>query len=168
VHTLILLLEQEGIWMRIVQGLRSWPQQAELYAKGRTAPGEPCRHEGRLITPGDCGQHPFGATVTKAPPGYSWHQFGLAFDLVPDADPEKPGFQPDWDAASPRYARFLEVARQHQLACGADWRTYPDYPHVQPVELPGGPTDEVRQVFKDGATAGVWQLCKEQYGLALE
>lgn len=42
-------------------GFRSFKEQEELYAKGRTAPGP---------------------IVTKAPPGASWHNFGVACDLA--------------------------------------------------------------------------------------
>jgi len=53
---------QAGIPLTVVSTLRSMQDQAELYAQGRTRPG---------------------AIVTYARPGYSYHNFGLALDVVP-------------------------------------------------------------------------------------
>jgi hypothetical protein len=44
------------------------------------------------------------------------------------------------------------------LEVGAYWRSFPDAPHFQltgrfPV---GAPSDEVRQLFKDGGMQAVW------------
>lgn len=52
--------EKAGIALRVVHTLRTWDEQAKLYAQGRTLPGP---------------------VVTKARPGYSWHNFGRAFDV---------------------------------------------------------------------------------------
>lgn len=157
VRATIEALELENIYVRIVQGLRSWVQQAELYAKGRTAPGEPCNHPGGVRAVGDCLEHPLGLPVTKARPGYSWHQYAMAADLVPD-DPTKPGYQPVWDADHPHYGRLITVAQSKGLVCGAEFRTFPDYPHVQYTgRFPVSPTDEVRQLFTDGGMIEVWR-----------
>lgn len=51
-----------GIPLTVTFTLRSMAIQATLYAKGRTAPGR---------------------VVTNARPGYSYHNFGLALDVVP-------------------------------------------------------------------------------------
>jgi len=157
VRATIETLELEGIYVRIVQAVRSWNQQAELYAKGRTAPGEPCSHPGGARSVGDCQEHPLGLTVTKARPGQSWHNFGMAADLVPD-DPTKPGYQPIWDASHPHYGRLVAVATSKGLVCGAEWRSFPDYPHVQYTgRFPVSPTDEVRQLFLSGGMVAVWE-----------
>src|SRR3989442_4358551 len=54
-----------GIAVLVTQGLRTWEEQDALYAKGRTVP-------------------PIGKKyiVTKAKGGQSYHNFGLAFDIV--------------------------------------------------------------------------------------
>lgn len=54
------LAAQRGLDVKCICGLRSYDEQAALYAKGRTAPGK---------------------IVTKAPAGHSMHNFGLAIDL---------------------------------------------------------------------------------------
>jgi len=54
------LAAQRGLDVKCICGLRSFDEQAALYAKGRTVPGK---------------------IVTKAPAGHSMHNFGLAIDL---------------------------------------------------------------------------------------
>lgn len=51
-----------GVPLTVTYTLRSMARQAELYAQGRTAPGP---------------------IVTRARPGYSFHNYGLALDVVP-------------------------------------------------------------------------------------
>jgi hypothetical protein len=51
-----------GITLRIVQGLRTFAEQDALYAQGRTAPGN---------------------IVTYSKAGTSYHNFGIALDVVP-------------------------------------------------------------------------------------
>jgi peptidoglycan L-alanyl-D-glutamate endopeptidase CwlK len=64
-----------------------------------------------------------------APPGMSGHNFGLAVDVAPDADPAKAGLQPSWDRA--RFEVLDEEAPRFGLVTGA---RYGDAPHV---EIPG-------------------------------
>lgn len=65
-----------------------------------------------------------------APPGRSAHNYGLAIDVVPDADPLAPGLQPDWDP-KPGDA-------WHDLAATLDahprlrhGRHFGDWPHIE-------------------------------------
>lgn len=53
--------EERGLSFGLFEGFRSWERQAELYAQGRTKPGD---------------------RVTNARPGESYHQYGCAVDLV--------------------------------------------------------------------------------------
>jgi peptidoglycan L-alanyl-D-glutamate endopeptidase CwlK len=55
-------LERSGQPFKVYSGLRTWEQQAELYTQGRET---------------------VGAIVTKAKPGQSMHNYGLAVDLAP-------------------------------------------------------------------------------------
>lgn len=57
---LVDLIEAEGLGARLCSGLRTWDEQAALYAKGRTTPGP---------------------QVTQSGPGYSWHNWGRAADF---------------------------------------------------------------------------------------
>ena len=133
-------LDKPPLTFRVTQGLRSWNEQAKLYAQGRTEPGP---------------------IVTNAPPGYSQHQFGLAVDIVPMGINDIP----DWDENHPIWKRLIQVGESLGLTAGAEFRTFPDYPHLQlQGTWPITPNDEERQVFREGGCFAVW----EEAGLAPE
>lgn len=129
----VLALDNPPVHLRVTQGLRSWNEQAKLWAQGRTT---------------------LGKIVTNAQPGHSWHQFALAADVVPLSLDEKTA---DWDISHPQWKRLVEVGVSLGLQAGAEFRTFPDYPHFQMTgSLPISPDDEVRQLWKDGGTDAVW------------
>ena len=135
-------LSAAGLEIRVVQGLRSWNEQQALYQKGRNDQGE-------VVNKAE--------VVTNAPGGHSWHNFGLAVDCAPD-DPTKAGFQIDWNGEHPQWKQMEEAGRAQGLTAGADFKRLVDAPHFQlngtfPI---GAPTDELRQVFKDGGMQAVW------------
>lgn len=137
VRKLAELLAKENIVIRVVQGLRTIAEQDALYAQGRTKPGK---------------------KVTNCPGGKSWHNFGLALDLVPSTHGVDKPFEPDWNETHPTWKRMVEIAESLGLNCGAKWRTFKDYPHVQltgrfPV---GAPNAEVVALFKKGGLKAVW------------
>jgi peptidoglycan L-alanyl-D-glutamate endopeptidase CwlK len=122
--------------IEVTQGLRTWAEQDALYAQGRTTPGE---------------------IVTHAPGGYSWHNFGLAVDLVPED--LAPG-QPDWNLSHPSWARMVSVAESVGLVSGAEWHGADlDTPHVQLTgKFPVSPDDAVRAIFmQNGSIEDVWK-----------
>src|SRR5208282_4466197 len=84
IHSLAAMLEDEGIVFRVTQGLRSWNDQQNLWLEGRDV-------NGNVIDP--------SKVVTNAPPGHSYHEFGLAVDVVL-MDP-----QPDWNISNPSWQR---------------------------------------------------------------
>ncbi len=61
---LISLALTSGITLIVTSTLRTFQEQTDLFAQGRTAPSN-------------------GKIVTWARAGESWHNFGLAFDVVP-------------------------------------------------------------------------------------
>lgn len=125
------MLALEKINLRVTQGLRSWNEQDKLFQQGRTMSGP---------------------VVTKAQPGHSWHNFGLAVDVVP-LEPTGP----DWNTQHPRWQRVVTVGDSLGLVSGAQFRSFPDYPHFQLTgRFPISPDDEVRQLFKDGGIQAVW------------
>lgn len=127
------MMEQERVIIKVTQGLRSWSEQARLYAQGRTSPG---------------------MIVTNAPPGHSYHQYGLAVDLVPL---DLRG-QLDWNAQHPVWHRLVEVGISLGLVAGAGWRTFPDWPHFQLTgTFPTSPDDEVRQLFMNVGMQEMWK-----------
>jgi len=119
--------------LQVTAGMRTWAQEDNLYAQGRTKPGE---------------------IVTNTPGGYSAHNFGYAVDLVPEDI--MPG-QPDWNLSHPAWQKLLATAPSCGLAEGAKWCHIKDNPHFYLEELPANPTDEMRMQFKDGGISEVWK-----------
>lgn len=151
-------MESEGEESRLTQGLRSWSEQDALYAQGRTTPGPECAHNGVAFPIGTCSKHPLGLTVTNCKGGCSYHNFGLAGDGVPSKFGPGTAYEPDWNPNHPAWKRMEEIAVSQGLAIGAAWRSYPDAPHMQLTgRFPEGePSDELKQIFRDGGTQAVW------------
>ena len=104
-------LREHGIRILWTQGIRSDEEQAALFAKGRTAPGQ-------IVT--------YAATADSTP-----HGRGAALDFAVTL-----GGKPAWDAAAlPLYDLVGAIAKQEGLEWGGDWPPpKTDKPHLQ---LPG-------------------------------
>lgn len=89
----------------ITSGRRTMEEQAKLYAQGRTDPG---------------------TIVTKAEPGDSAHNFGMAFDF---AFGNAVG-QPTWPKDGP-WAQAAEIGKKLGLSWGGDWKAFMDQPHLE-------------------------------------
>jgi len=100
---LVGLLGQHGLKMRGTEGYRSPERQGELYAKGRSAPGN---------------------IVTNAKPGHSPHEFGCACDFVFLTEGGKATYEGDW-------ATFGRLAQEANLVWGGKFKSMPDRPHVE-------------------------------------
>lgn len=105
--------------VRIVQGLRTIDEQNELYAQGRTKPGN---------------------VVTNAKGGSSFHNYGLAIDFAILTDKDGNGSFEDlsWDIRKDNdkdgIADWLEVVKVFEAAgweWGGKWSSIKDYPHLQ-------------------------------------
>lgn len=106
-----------GIFLRVTHTLRTMDEQLHLYAKGRAL------REGVwvLVDP--------RAVVTKAKPGQSAHNFGLAFDIAFNgADPYPDERDPRWELIGLIGA---EVGLDWGGPLGADDRFAWDRPHFQ-------------------------------------
>lgn len=151
------VLEADGVIIRITQALRSAEEQNHLYAMGRTIESNsPCKHggESKPRPIGTCNEHPLGAKVTNAKAGYGWHNYGLAVDVVPD-DPDRPGFQPDWDNCA-LWKKIIAAGEALGLRSGQSWH---DQPHFEFTGKFGPtPTDECRAVLAKDGVEGVWKL----------
>jgi peptidoglycan L-alanyl-D-glutamate endopeptidase CwlK len=103
--------------------LRSIEEQEALYAQGR----EDIVKVNALRKL--AGMPPLGTKnriVTHARPGYSLHNFGLAFDVVPlDAG------KPIWDASHPVWQRIGNTGKEANLEWAGDWKRFKEYPHFQ-------------------------------------
>lgn len=89
----------------IVQGFRSFEEQDAIYAEGRTTPD----HNG----------HCPGQTYTRASGGESWHNYGLAIDIVPVLSGV---CQWKYD-----YSCFEDIAKKYGLTWGAAWHDNDHY-----------------------------------------
>lgn len=105
------LMATQGVKVEVISGLRSWAAQAALYASGRTKPGE---------------------IVTKARPGSSWHNYGLAIDLgLFQAsnglylDKGKPTLSDVF------YQQIGKVAAKHGIEWAGNWKSFTETPHFQ-------------------------------------
>ena len=91
-----------GLTLRIVQGLRTFPEQDAIYAQGRTKPG---------------------SIVTYSPAGASYHNYGLAVDFVPiDA-----AGKPDWNYDFKKIAPFGD---KYEITWGGNFPK-PDLDHFE-------------------------------------
>ncbi len=144
IRNMAVMLQGEGIEIRVVQGLRTWADQDALYAQGRTAPGK---------------------IVTNARGGFSFHNLGLAVDCAPSQlGPDRP-FTPDWNSGHANWKRMEAVGVSLGLDSGANWIRFVDAPHFQLVGSysEGAPNDELRQIFKDGGITAVWAEVEKSY-----
>ncbi len=99
----IIRVEKElGIKLRITSGLRTWEEQTKLYNKGRTSPGK---------------------RVTNAKAGQSYHNYGLAFDVV-----EIKNGKAIWN--NPNWQRIAAIGKSLGFEWGGDWK-FTDKPHFQ-------------------------------------
>jgi peptidoglycan L-alanyl-D-glutamate endopeptidase CwlK len=128
---------------------RSPSEQADLYAIGRTKPGDECRCGGKPNPIGKCAKHPLGLFVTKAKPNESAHNITMpdgtpaacAFDIVPlrsgkpiwdatgNGDDEDPS--DDLTDSLELWLRLGKLGRMCGLEWAGDWTTFKEYPHFQ-------------------------------------
>jgi peptidoglycan L-alanyl-D-glutamate endopeptidase CwlK len=110
---LIARAERAGIPLTIICTLRSMEEQAELYAQGRSKPGP---------------------IVTNARPGYSYHNFGLAFDVVPTRllMMKNWGETPEHRSeARALWDQLGSIGVDIGLTWGGDFTTLKDRPHFE-------------------------------------
>lgn len=107
------LLKQK-IPVRITDTLRTFEQQDNLYAIGRTKPGK---------------------IVTKAKAGHSYHNYGLALDFcLLVGNGKKASWNIKADLNANQKADWDEIVAQFKhygWEWGGDWASFKDYPHVQ-------------------------------------
>lgn len=90
---------------------------------------------------------------TNAKPGYSFHNYGLAADIV---FRNKTG-GPSW-AENHDWKRLGELGKSVGLEWGGDWRHLKDRPHFQFSSHQG--IGEIRQHFLEGGLKRVWESIK--------
>jgi peptidoglycan L-alanyl-D-glutamate endopeptidase CwlK len=107
-----------NVMCRFTHTLRTFAEQDALFAKGRTKPGP---------------------RVTNARSGSSWHNYGMAIDIVLLVDKNNDGVfeSVSWDVKADfdkdGKADWMEIVRifkEYGWEWGGDWRFY-DAPHFQ-------------------------------------
>ena len=101
---LVTACKAAGITIIVTQTLRTIAEQDALFAQGRTKPGP---------------------IVTKAKGGFSLHNYGVAFDIVPVVNGKT-----DYSNAT-TFACVGEIGQRLGLEWGGAWATFPDKPHFQ-------------------------------------
>ena len=89
--------------IRISQGLRTFAEQDALYSQGRNGNS--------------------GSIVTNAKGGQSYHNYGVAFDIV-NIDGNDINYNFDWQQVS-------DIGKECGFEWGGDWVSIPDRPHFQ-------------------------------------
>jgi peptidoglycan L-alanyl-D-glutamate endopeptidase CwlK len=134
-------VRHEGMDMGVApQGaFRSFQEQDDLYAKGRSKPGD---------------------IVTGAEAGESWHNYGLATDLAFYNDKGQIHWPENGDYAK-QWTRYGELAKEQNLRWGGDWTKRPDRPHIE--YHPGFDDDEAGKLKSEHTSGGleaVWDKMK--------
>ncbi|MGE7880170.1 peptidoglycan-binding protein [Peribacillus muralis] len=112
---------KEGIYAQISAGFRSMEEQAALYGQGRLFYSYRGKNYADLSKP----------QVTKAKPGQSFHNFGVAIDFFIVSDDGKNAI---W-TINTKWARVASIGKELGFKWGGDWTGFKDYPHL---EMTGG------------------------------
>ena len=110
---LIQQTNSKGIEILITDDFRSFEEQDQLYAKGRTVEG---------------------AIVTHAQGGESFHNFGLAIDFAIVTKTKDVSWDMEYDGNGNGESDWMEVvniAKGLGFKWGGDWQHFKDYPHLQ-------------------------------------
>ncbi len=108
---LIALLASQGIDIIVTSTYRDFESQDVLYAQGRTTPGK---------------------IVTNAKSGMSFHNYRVAFDVVPVV-----GGKPVWGTTGEDLKIWQKIGlagKSLGLEWAGDWKTFKEFPHFQYTE----------------------------------
>lgn len=116
--------------IRITQTLRTFEEQDELYAIGRTKPGK---------------------KLTNAKAGQSIHNYGLAVDicLIIDGKTASWDTAKDWD--NDKVADWYECVKifaKHGWDWGGNWKTFKDLPHFEKKSIKTK-TSEIKTTWRN-------------------
>lgn len=94
---------EQGIFLRVTEAYRSFERSDELYAQGRTKPG---------------------SIVSNARGGESYHNYGLAFDVVEMKDGKGLWENPNWP-------KIGALGKEFGFRWGGDFKSLQDLPHFE-------------------------------------
>lgn len=161
--------------MNVVEGIRPFDYQLQLYAKGRRFVPEGKGADealpmGMVPAKGAHGHWIIGdedLLVTNAKPGLSWHCYGLAFDAAwAGKDP--------WLKAEPRrirdelWAAFAQAVRIHGMESSADFHKINGLIELDHAQMRYGlRVSDVLEVYEQKGLTGVWAWCDRIRGVPL-
>jgi|688.fasta_scaffold212981_2 hypothetical protein len=116
--------QKQGIKLRITSGFRTFAEQDALYAQGRTKSG---------------------SIVTNAKGGFSNHNFGLAFDVVPIVNGKADWNSKDWN-------KIGQIGKSFGFTWGGDWKNLVDKPHFEMMF--GNSLTQLRNKYHSGDRQG--------------
>lgn len=105
-----------GLSVALHSGLRTWDEQARLYELGRSARNPDGATEA----------NPRGNIVTKTVDGYSWHNYGIACDIV--FRDVKGNWT--WDKTDQEWEDLGKIGELYGLTWGGRWKQA-DKPHFE-------------------------------------
>lgn len=138
IDSLLIRAKADGLEVAVFMGTRTIEQQDALYALGRTVKNLDGFSESK----------PMGNTVTKAKGGQSWHNYGVAADVV-----FKPSGKWSWDSKL-NWKRLGEIGKECHLEWGGDFLGLADYPHFQLTH--GLYIMEAQAIYQEGGLDAVW------------
>ena len=116
------ICQEKGYGVKISETYRTPQRQDILYAEGRTTPGD---------------------IVTQAKAYQSYHNYGLAVDIVTNDNTE----------VTPEIAKVFE---NYGFEWGGTWKTFKDYPHFQMSF--GRSVSQIQDIYQKGSMELVWDV----------
>lgn len=145
-------LEKNLGWpLGVTQGLRTSEEQLALWSQGRAT----------LVLVNvlraKVGWAPITeavnqARVTNAKPGESYHEYGLAIDVVPVSLDTG---APDWNEAHSVWRDLVSTGEALGLTSGISWKDEPHF-QLQGIWPLGAPPEEAKNLLASGGLQAVW------------
>jgi len=132
----IIRAEKElGIKLRVVSALRSWAQQTALF--NQPFDGKDNDRDGKIDEADE--------KVTNAKAGSSYHNFGLALDVVEIKNGKALWTNPNW-------SKIAALGKSIGFEWGGDWKSFKDKPHFQYTF--GKTLAQLRDLYQSGHRTG--------------
>lgn len=132
----IIRAEKElGIKLRVVSALRSWAEQTALF--NQPFDGKDNDRDGKIDEADE--------KVTNAKAGSSYHNFGLALDVVEIKNGKALWTNPNW-------SKIAALGKSIGFEWGGDWKNFKDKPHFQYTF--GKTLAQLRDLYQSGHRTG--------------
>ncbi len=132
----IIRAEKElGIKLRVVSALRSWAEQTALF--NQPFDGKDNDRDGKIDEADE--------KVTNAKAGSSYHNFGLALDVVEIKNGKALWTNPNW-------SKIAALGKSIGFEWGGDWKSFKDKPHFQYTF--GKTLAQLRDLYQSGHRTG--------------